>query len=96
FPSTTYVWTIITPYGAGIGAFDPLLDSFTNMTQAEANEVRGKRIRIHTVRAGDTIDSLSRQMAYPDFQRERFMTLNGFIDGDKLNPGMLVKLVVAG
>jgi predicted Zn-dependent protease len=96
FPSATYLWTIVTPAGSGAAAFDPLVASLTTMTQAEVDAVRGKRIRIHTVKAGDTIDSLARQMAYPDYQRERLVTLNGLADDARLTPGMLVKLVVMG
>lgn len=96
FPSATYLWTIITPAGSGIGPFDSLLANFTTITQAEAGAIKGKRIRIHIVRAGDTIDTLARQMAYADFQRERFVTLNGLAATAALRPGTLVKLVVAG
>ena len=49
-----------------------------------------------TVKASDTIDSFARQMAYTDFQRDRFLTLNGLEDGARLTPGQLVKLVVRG
>lgn len=66
------------------------------MAPAEVMAIRGKRIRIHTVRGGDTIDTLSRQMAYSDFQRDRFVTLNGLTANEPLRPGMLVKLVVTG
>ena len=93
FPGMTYVWTLVTPAGAGIGAFDPMITSFTTMTAAEAKEVRGKHIRIHTVRSGETINSLSRRMAYSDYQLERFVTLNGLDANAPLKPGMLVKLV---
>ena len=96
FPGATYVWTIVTPAGSGIGPFDPLLASFTTLSPAEAAALKGKRIRIHTVRAGDTVDSLARQMAYPSYQRERFLTLNGLRPGASLMPGRLVKLVVTG
>lgn len=95
-PSGTYTWTIVTPQGSGIGPFEPLIASFAPLDGTEAAQIRGKRIRIHTVRAGDTIDSLSRQMAYPSLQRERFLTLNGLSQGDALTPGTLVKLVVTG
>lgn len=95
FPTATYTWTIVTPAGSGLGAFEPLLTSFTTMTAAEAGQIRGKRIRIHTVRAGDTVDSLAKRMAYADLQRERFLTLNGLTPNATLAPGMLVKLVVA-
>lgn len=92
----TYLWTIVTPTQSGVAAFEPLLASFTTMSNAEVSAIRGKRIRIHNVRAGDTIDTLARQMAYGDLQRERFLTLNGLSPTAKLTPGTLVKLVVAG
>ncbi|MES2291501.1 MAG: M48 family metalloprotease [Pseudomonadota bacterium] len=96
FPSATYVWTMVTPAGDGTRVFDTMLASFTSMTAPEADAVRGKRILIYTVRAGDTIESVSRRMAYPDFQTDRFLTLNGLTSSTALRPGMLVKLVVTG
>ena len=94
--SSTYLWTLLSPPGSGVGPFEGLLSSFPGMTPAEASAIRGKRIRIHTVRAGDTIDSLAGQMAYRTLQRERFMTLNDLDDTVSLTPGMLVKLVIVG
>jgi predicted Zn-dependent protease len=96
FPSATNWFTLVTPSGSGIGAFQPLVASMATLTAAEANAIRGKRIRIVAVKAGDTIDGLARQMAYADFQRERFLTLNGLNDRSTLTPGMLVKVVTAG
>lgn len=96
YPSATYYFQIVTPAGRGIGPFESLLDSFGTLSQAEANAIVGKRIRIVTVKANDTVDSLSRQMAYPDFQRDRFLTLNGLKDGARLVPGQLMKVVVKG
>ena len=40
--------------------------------------------------------SLSRQMAYTSYQRERFLTLNGISATETLKPGRLVKIVTAG
>jgi predicted Zn-dependent protease len=61
-----------------------------------AGATAAKKVRIHTVRAGDTVDSLSRQMAYPANQRDRFIILNGLDpDAPTLTPGRLVKLIVA-
>lgn len=53
----------------------------------------GKRIRIVTVKAGDTIDGFARQMAVDDLPRDRFMTLNALDDEAQLRPGRLVKVV---
>lgn len=96
FPSATNYLVIVTPRGAGIGALAPLVSSMAALSQAEADAIRGKRLRIVTVKAGDTVDTLSRQMAYGSFQRERFLTLNGLAAGARLTPGMLVKVVTAG
>lgn len=96
FPSATYTFTLVTPAGSGIGPFQPLLASVAPLSTAEANGIRGKTIRIVTVKAGDTIDSLSARMAFPDYKRERFITLNGLDPEQALVPGRLVKLVVNG
>jgi predicted Zn-dependent protease len=96
FPSATYALTLVTPRGSGIGPFESLVTSVAPLTAQQAAAIRGKRIRIVTVKAGDTVDSLARQMAYTSYQRERFLTLNGLDAGARLRPGMLVKVVVAG
>ncbi|WP_454278814.1 M48 family metalloprotease [Sphingomonas sp. Marseille-Q8236] len=96
FPAATYTFTLVTPAGSGIGPFQPLLASVAPLSTAEANGIRGKKISIVTVRQGDTIDSLSARMAFPDYKRERFITLNGLDPEQALTPGRLVKLVVNG
>ena len=96
FPSATYTFTLVTPAGSGIGPFQPLLASVAPLSTAEANGIRGKKISIVTVKAGDTIDSLAARMAFPDYKRERFITLNGLDADQALTPGRLVKLVVGG
>jgi len=53
----------------------------------------GKRVRIRTVKPGDTVETFARQMAYDTLQRERFLTLNGLDDDVRLTPGRLVKVV---
>jgi predicted Zn-dependent protease len=96
FPTATYYWTIITPAGRGVTPFSSLIASVAPISAAEAGNIRGKRLRIVSVKVGDTIDSLSRQMVYADFQRDRFLTLNGLEPNARLTPGMLVKIVTAG
>ncbi|MFV1918026.1 M48 family metalloprotease [Sphingomonas sp. MJ1 (PH-R8)] len=96
FPSATYYFLVVTPSGNRLGAFASMVSSVAQLSPQAAAAIKGKRIRIVTVKAGDTIDSLARQMAYPSYQRERFVTLNGLEDTPTLTPGRLVKLVVAG
>lgn len=54
-----------------------------------------KVIRVVTVGAKDTIDTLSQRMAVADSKRERFLVINGLPADEPLKPGTLVKLVVA-
>ena len=95
-PSATPFFTVVTPAGQGVGAFGSMLGSVAPLTNAQAAAIKGKRIKIATVGARDTVDTLARQMAYPDYQRDRFLTLNGLTANATLRPGMLVKLVVEG
>ena len=96
FPAATNWFLLITPRGSGTGALQPLIASVAQLSTAEAAAIKGKRLRIVAVKAGDTIDSLSRQMAYTSYQRERFLTLNGIGATETLKPGRLVKIVTAG
>jgi predicted Zn-dependent protease len=72
-------------------AFLRMLDG---LPYADGKEGR-KVIRIVTVGARDTIDTLSQRMAVADSKRERFIVINGLPGDEPLKPGTLVKLVVA-
>ena len=54
-----------------------------------------KVVRVHTVRAGDTVESLAARMAYTDRQVDRFSVLNAVDPQAPLRPGTLIKLIVA-
>ncbi|MDB5695395.1 MAG: hypothetical protein JWN21_938 [Sphingomonas bacterium] len=54
-----------------------------------------KVVRVHTVRAGDTVARLAARMAYGDRQVDRFSVLNALDPRVALRPGRLVKLIVA-
>jgi predicted Zn-dependent protease len=70
-----------------------LVKSFRRLTEAEARAVKPLRIRIATVRPGDTVETLAAGMAFSDFKVERFRVLNGLGPKQQLTPGMLVKIV---
>jgi predicted Zn-dependent protease len=67
--------------------------SFRKLTDAEAAQLKPHRIRIVTVKQGDTVESLAARMPYDDYRVERFLTLNGLSDNAVLTPGQKVKLV---
>jgi predicted Zn-dependent protease len=67
--------------------------SFTRLSPAEAAAARPYRLRIVTVKPGDTVESLAARLPYDDLRVERFRTLNGLVAGEAVRPGQLVKLI---
>jgi predicted Zn-dependent protease len=97
FDSThAYHFAMITRAGTGIGPFASMVQSLRRLSAQEAAAIRPRVIQIHTVRAGDTVQSLAARMAYTTFQQERFRTLNAIPAGGAVRPGDRVKIVVYG
>ena len=67
--------------------------SFRRLTASEASKLRPLRIKIVTVRRGDTVASMARRMSFSNFARECFEVLNGLRAGARLVAGQRVKLV---
>jgi predicted Zn-dependent protease len=95
-PDTVYHFVTLTAAGTGFGPFSSMINSIRKITPAEAASIRPRIIDVVTVKAGDTVQSLSNRMAYRNFRLERFLTLNGLAPGAQLRPGEKVKLVVYG
>ncbi|WP_375427908.1 M48 family metalloprotease [uncultured Sphingomonas sp.] len=74
-------------------ALEPAFGSLRRLPRAESAAIRPRFVRVTTVRAGDTPDTLSRRMAYPDAQLDRFLVLNRLAPNEPLRPGEKVKLV---
>ncbi|HEY0013340.1 MAG TPA: M48 family metalloprotease [Allosphingosinicella sp.] len=94
--SQAFHFATITRAGVGIGPFESMVGSLRRLTPQQASAIRPRILQIHTVRAGDTMQSLAGRMAYTTFQQERFRTLNGLAANAALRPGDRVKLVVYG
>lgn len=75
------------------GQFNPMFDSLRRISASQAASVRPRRVRVVTARPGDTVQSLSRQMAYSDAPMERFMVLNALSSGSRIAAGQRVKIV---
>ena len=67
--------------------------SFRRLSAAAAAALKPLRVRVISVRAGDTPESLARRMAVEDFPLERFRVLNGLRANEPLAPGRRVKIV---
>jgi predicted Zn-dependent protease len=73
--------------------FSSMYQSVARMTQAEASAIKPRKLRVVTVGANDTVQSLAGRMAYRSLQTERFMALNGMRSGATLTKGQKVKIV---
>ncbi|WP_062732947.1 M48 family metalloprotease [Sphingobium abikonense] len=89
-----YHFLLLTPAGRGIGPFTSMVQSVERLSAKDAAAIKPRRIDVVTVKAGDTVQSLSRRMAYGDLQLERFLTINALDANATLRPGQKVKIVV--
>jgi len=67
--------------------------SFRRLSASEAAALKPYRIRIHEVRAGETLAGLAARLPFEDYREERFRVLNGIPRGQGVRPGDLVKLI---
>jgi predicted Zn-dependent protease len=70
--------------------------SFRRMTEAEAAAVEPLRIRVVTVKPGDTAQSLAAEMPLAGYRLEHFLVLNQIGPDNPLKPGQKVKIVARG
>jgi predicted Zn-dependent protease len=74
--------------------FQKIAFSFRQIDANEAQQYnRAQRIRIVTVKAGDTVQSLSSRMVVADGKEGWFRVLNGLTNGQQVQPGQKVKIV---
>lgn len=92
--STAFHFITLTRAGNGPGPFTPLVESVRRMSVAEASATKSLKIRVVRVKAGDTLESLARQMAFADNRLERFLVLNGLEPGQTPKAGDRVKLII--
>jgi len=75
-------------------AFRESVASFRRMSLKESAEAKPLHLKIVTVGAKDTPETLARRMATADHRLERFRVLNGLGPKDTVKPGTKVKIVV--
>lgn len=96
-PDTIYRMLFLTPPEA-TDALRPGMRattySFRKLSEREASRLSPMRLRVHTVRPGETAESLAARMPFPDRRLDRFLVLNGLEPGARLSTGQQVKLVV--
>jgi predicted Zn-dependent protease len=98
-PTQAYHFLEITPdqlVNATSSQVQTMVKSFRKLKDNELNKYKPLRLKVVTVQKGDTVESIAKRMAFPDYQVERFRALNGLSAGDTLKAGDRVKIVVEG
>ncbi len=71
------------------------VESFRRLTAAEKAELKPYRLTTHRVAADESPDKLAQRLPYQRLQLDRFRILNGLRADQAMQPGQLVKLIVA-
>jgi predicted Zn-dependent protease len=75
-------------------SFRESIATFRRMSLKESEQVHPLRLKIVTVGANDTVETLARRMAIVDHALDRFRVLNGLGPQAQVKPGTKVKIVV--
>lgn len=67
--------------------------SFRKLNETEAAQIKPKRIKLHTVVSGDTVQKIASRFPYEDYRLERFVTLNGIGEKETLKAGQKLKII---
>lgn len=68
--------------------------SLRRLTETEKAAIKPLRLKVITVKAGDTVEKLAERLPYDNHKLERFRVLNGLSEGAALKPGQKVKVVI--
>ena len=91
--SSSQAFHFVTIAPANTNPFANMYQSVARLTQAQADAIKPRKLRIVTVAKGDSVASLAAKMAYKSMQSDRFTALNGLRSGETLAPGRKVKIV---
>jgi predicted Zn-dependent protease len=75
-------------------SFRESIATFRRMSLKESEQVHPLRLKIVTVGANDTVETLARRMAIADHALDRFRVLNGLGPQAQVKPGTKVKIVI--
>jgi predicted Zn-dependent protease len=95
--NNAYHFLILTPESKNAAlssGLQTMTYSFNKISQAEADKIKGRRLKIIQAKSCDTIEKLAAQMAFEDYKLERFIALNGLSNGQQLQNGQRLKLIV--
>jgi predicted Zn-dependent protease len=96
---TIYRFLFVMPTASGsrfIQTFQRVMYSFRRLSEEDAAKVKPLVVRLVTVAAGDTVESLAARLPYVRYKIERFRTMNGLSADAMVKVGDTVKIVTWG
>jgi predicted Zn-dependent protease len=96
-PGRIYRFMFLTPPAVTQRMAPQFLDtvkSFRRLSAAEAAAIKPLKVRVVTVKPGDTPESLAASMPFGEQRVNMFRILNGLPQGTALTPGQRVKIIV--
>ena len=75
------------------GVFNSMYQSMRRISSAEAANVKPRKVKVYTVRPGETVRSIASRMSYSNYQLERFLVLNDLDANSTLRAGDKVKII---
>jgi predicted Zn-dependent protease len=88
-----FIFAAKTKTAAADRSFREAVQTFRRLSLKESEQVHPLRLKVVTVGAHDTVESLARHMA-TDRPLDRFRVINGLAVNDRVKPGDKVKIVV--
>jgi predicted Zn-dependent protease len=83
-------------YDQVVAEFNEAIRSFRPLSAAEAEEIRPNRIRFHTVRAGDTWQSIAQDSGQDIVVSSTLAIMNGYPVNEQPRAGDRIKIVIEG
>lgn len=92
--NAVYRFRFLTASGGGAAKVAAAtLGTFRRMSAQEAAAIKPLRLRIVTVKRGESVSSLAARMGFESYRTDRFRVLNGLRPGEGLAAGSRVKIV---
>lgn len=96
--SNTQIYRFLTlAASADFAAMDPqfrwIVGSFKRLSDAEAANLKPYRLRVATVKSGETVSDYARRMSFLPFAEDQFLLMNALPPNARLQAGQKVKYV---
>jgi predicted Zn-dependent protease len=97
FPTDEIIRFVIIAPAGGLSKIEATMIKSVNtlkfLSESEAKAVQPLRLRVVSVKPGDTVEKLAEKLPLSRFKLEQFRVLNGLREGETIKPGERVKMI---